>query len=286
MDVVDALRQLGGVAVYEELAGVCTEWQVRRAATDGRIVRLRRNRYALVDTDAHVAAAVAAGGVVSHLSAAAVWGWKLKHEPVRPWVTLPRTRRRPIDNLEIRWADVPDSDVTRHVTRPARTVVDCAKALPFDEALAVADSALRGGEVSRRELLEAVRRSSRNRRTKALEVVEAADPRAANPFESVVRAIARDVRGLTVVPQVQIPRVGRVDLCDEELGIVIEAESHEFHSSPAGLRKDVSRYTECARQGLVVVRFVWGQAMNQPEQVREALVEVVARRRRDLGFAA
>lgn len=164
--------------------------------------------------------------------------------------------------------------------------MDCAKALPFDEALAVADSALRSGDVDRRQLLAAVRSSSRNRRSKALEVIEAADPRAANPFESVVRAIARDVEGLRVVPQVQIPRVGRVDLCDEELGIVIEAESHEFHSSPAGLRKDVNRYTECARQGLIVVRFVWGQAMNQPDQVREALTDVVSRRRRELGLAA
>ncbi|QCX26501.1 hypothetical protein [Nocardioides jishulii] len=286
MDVVEALRQLGGVVVYEELAGVCTEWQIRRAVTDGRIVRLRRNRYALVDTDVHVAAAVAAGGVVSHLSAATTWNWKLKHEPARPWVTLPRSRRRPVANLEIRWADIPDADITRHVTRPARTVVDCAKALPFDEALAVADSALRSGVVDRRQLVAALRRSSRNRRSKASEVIEAADPRAANPFESVVRALARDVPGLRVVPQVQIQRVGRVDLCDEELGIVIEAESHEFHSSPAGLRKDVNRYTECARQGLVVVRFVWGQAMNRPEEVRDALNDVVIRRRRELGLAA
>jgi hypothetical protein len=39
--------------------------------------------------------------------------------------------------------------VTREgVTSPAWTVIDCAKDLPFDEALAIADSALRHGETA------------------------------------------------------------------------------------------------------------------------------------------
>lgn len=286
MDIVEVVRRLGGIAEYGELIGPCTEWQIRRAVDDGRIVRLRRNRYALVDTGAHRASAVEAGGVLSHLSAAVAWGWKVKHPPERPWVTLPRNRRRPAGALERRWADVPDADVVHHVTRPARTVVDCAKALPFDEALSVADSALRSKEVDRHQLLLAAQAATRTGRSRAIALIEAADARAANPFESVMRAIAREVPGLNVVPQGFVSRVGWVDLLDERLGIVIEAESHEFHSSPAGLRKDVVRYTECARQGLVVVRFVWAQAMFAPEAVRDALQDVVIRRQRELSLSA
>lgn len=284
MDVVDVVRRLGGIAEYSDLLGSCTEWHIRSAANDGRIIRLRRNRYALVDLPTHRAAAIEAGGVLSHLSAAVAWGWKVKQEPEKPWVTVPRNLRRAPGDLHVRWADVPEDDVVHHVTRPARTVVDCAKALPFDEALAVADSALRSGEVSKRQLLVSAQASTRTGRSLAIGVIEEADRRAANPFESVIRAIALGVPGLDVVPQGCVPGVGRVDLWDEKLGIVIEAESHEFHSTPAGLRKDVVRYTKCARQGLVVVRFVWDQAMFAPDEVRDALLDVVIRRRRELGL--
>ena len=44
------------------------------------------------------------------------------------------------------------------VTGPLRTVLDCAAALPFDEALSVADSALRAGDVTASELVDAADR--------------------------------------------------------------------------------------------------------------------------------
>lgn len=274
MDVVEVLRRLGGVAEYGELLGPCTEWQIRRATRDGRIARTRRNRYTLVDLHGHRAAAAAAGGVTSHLSAALLWGWKVKHDPPHPWVIMPRNRRRPVGNLQLRWATLDDTEVRHGVTSPVRTVIDCAKALPFDEALAVADSALRSGEVDRHQLLLAAQASSRTGRSRAIEVIEAADAGAANPFESVIRAIALGVPGLTVRTQGAIDGVGFVDLWDQRLGIVVEAESFEFHGSKAALRRDVTRYTGCTRQGLTVVRFLWEEAMFAPEYVRDVLVEV------------
>lgn len=275
MDAVDALRRLGGVATLGELVGPTTRKKVRVAVEAGTVVRLRHDRYALAGTGEHRSAAVAAGGVMSHLSAAVAWGWKVKHSPRVPWVTLPRNRRTPVGDLEVRWADLPARDVTNHVTRPARTVVDCARALPFDEALAVADSALRGGEVGRHQLRLAAQDGPRTGRGRALAVVEAADGRAANPFESVLRAIATRVPGLVVQPQGLVEGVGWVDLLDERLGVVIEAESFEFHGTKDGLRRDVRRYTECTRRGLVVVRFLWEEVMFAPEHVEQVLTEMV-----------
>lgn len=275
MDPVEALQRLGGVASLTELTGSTTRAQLRTAVAAGRIAHLRRDRYALVDADPDRATAAAAGGLLSHLSAATYWGWKVKHVPRRPWVTVPPRGRRPTGDLEVRWSDVPDADVTHHVTRPARTVIDCARALPFDEALAVADSALRSGEVERHELLLAAERSPRTGRARAVSVVEAADGRAANPFESVLRAIAMTVPGLEVTPQGGVPGVGWVDLLDPGLGLVVEAESFEFHGTLPGLRRDVKRYTACTRQGLTVVRFLWEEVMFDPEHVRRALVDVV-----------
>lgn len=274
MDPVDALVRLGGVASLGELLGPTTRSRLRTAVARGRVVHLRHDRYGLVDLDRERAAAVAAGGVVSHLSAALAWGWKVKHVPSRTHLTVPAKGRRPAGDLVLHWADVPEKEVHREVTAPARTVVDCARTLPFDEALAVADSALRSGLVDRHDLALAVARAPRIGRAAAHRVVEAADPRAANPFESVLRAIALDVPGLRVEPQGHVPGVGWVDLLDARLGLVVEAESFEFHSSKEALRRDVRRYTACTRRGLSVVRFLWEEVMFDPEHVREVLVDV------------
>jgi very-short-patch-repair endonuclease len=163
----------------------------------------------------------------------------------------------------------------RSVTRPVETVVGCARAYPYDVALSVADSALREGSVTRPELLKAALASPRTGRAKAVRIAQDADARAANPFESVTRAIAADVHGLSVEPQVWVNGVGRVDLCDCALGIVVECESFEFHSDTQSLKRDVRRYTNCARRGLVVVRFTWDEVMFDPDYCREALQDVV-----------
>ena len=163
----------------------------------------------------------------------------------------------------------------RGVTKPVETVIGCARAYDFDVALCVADSALRERAVTRAE------RCGRRRR-----VPERGGPRHCGwctrptggrptPSESCARAIAAEVRGLDVQPQVWIRGVGRVDLADLGLGIVVECESFEFHSDATSLEKDVRRYTSCARCGLVVVRFTWREVMFDPDYCRRALQEVV-----------
>ncbi len=219
MDPVDALLRLGGVASLGELLGPTTRSRLRTAVTQGRVVHLKHDRYGLVDLSTDRRVAGAAGGVVSHLSAALAWDWKIKHPPLRTHVTVPVGARRPSQDVALHWSRLEDSEVRRGITSPVRTVIDCARALPFDEALAVADSALRGQEVDRHQLLLAAQASPRNGRSRAIEVIEAADPGAANPFESVVRAIALDVPGLTVRTQGEIQGIGFVDLLDERLRI-------------------------------------------------------------------
>jgi hypothetical protein len=74
-------------------------------------------------------------------------------------------------------------------------------------SLAIADSALRRGSVTKPSLIELAAgicgtgaRSAR----RAAAAAAAADERAANPFESTLRALALDVPGLNVVPQLTI----------------------------------------------------------------------------------
>lgn len=274
-DAVDALRRLGGVATFGELKGLVTHDQLTRAVAAGRVHKPRFNRYVLVDVAAHRRAAATTGGVISHLSAAEHYGWKLKFVPTRPCITLPRSAHKPVGDYELHWADLSEKELHRHVTSRARTVIDCARAYDFDVALAVADSALREGILDQDDLLLAAAASPRTGRRRALAVAEAATGLRANPFESCLAAILMKVAGLDAQPQVEIDGVGRVDFLGRPLGIVVEAESLEFHGTRTALERDTKRYTACARLGLVVVRFTWDQVMFWPEEVLTVMEEVV-----------
>jgi very-short-patch-repair endonuclease len=110
-------------------------------------------------------------------------------------------------------------------------------------------------------------------------VARLASPRAANPFESVLRAIADDVPGLDVRAQVSIREpdiVARPDLVDVRLRIVLEADSFEWHGGRSQLSADARRYNLLVVNGWWVLRFSYEHVMLQPDYVRRVLVAMVA----------
>lgn len=278
---VDALNRLGGVADHKTLRRHTSRGRLRTAIRRGEVVKAGRGGYALPNADRGIRAARSVNGVASHESAAAYHGWKVKHAPEKPAVIVPRHRRvspAAKRTVEIRYRDLEDHEHDGMATSKARTVIDCAKDLPFDRALAVADSALRSGDVTQEELLRLAAAVPANGRRQALRVAAAADGRAANPFESCLRAIALEVRGLVVEPQVVIAEFGlecRPDLVDHQRRIVIEADSFEFHSTRKALRRDIERYTDLVARGWRVVRFAWEHVMFDPDYVRSVLAALV-----------
>jgi len=279
VDALTALTRLGGVADARTLFAASSRHRVETALARREIIRLSQGRYCLPSVDQARASAHVVGGVVSHLSAALHWGWPVKFPPPLPMVTVPRHRnvaRKRCDGIDVRRAEVDTDDLDAGVTGRVRTVIDCSRHLPFDEALAVADSALRSGDVSKDELTAAANASPRTGRRAALRVAEAADGRAAGPFESVLRAIARGVPGLLVVPQYPIADIGYADLADPDLRLATEADSYEFHAGRGAFRADVHRYNAFVRDGWVVLRFLWADVMHQPDYVRAVLTDVVA----------
>lgn len=76
------------------------------------------------------------------------------------------------------------------VTSFARTLYDCLRIMPFADALAVADSALRIKKVNRSRLAENVAKLCRHRRDikRALAIIALADGRSENGGESIARA--------------------------------------------------------------------------------------------------
>lgn len=282
MKVSEAMRRLGGVAKAGELVRLTSRRKVRTALKRREIVRLSRGRYALPTADEARCAAHRLSAVITGRSAAAVHGLAMKTQPNRPEVTVPRNRKvapERREGVDLSWRDIPPEDVSNGVLRVGPTVIDCARRLPFDEALAIADSALRAGLVSRATLIRLAEAVPSTGRTEALRVARAASGKPSNPFESVLRAIALDVPGLALQPHVLITDGGlRVapDLVDVERRIVVEAESFEFHGKRKALKRDCERYTALVLCGWRVIRFAWEHVMLEPEYVRDCLVALAA----------
>jgi very-short-patch-repair endonuclease len=240
--------------------------------------------------EAAVDAAASLSGVICRLSAASYWGWSLKSQPDRPQITLPKHRRPGFERregVEIRWLDLPRRDIHRGlVTTPSRTLVDCLRRYPFDAGLCIADSALRNGFPQ--GLLDQLAREARGPGAARVKIVaKHADGRAANAFESVLRAICLGVDGLSVEPQVSVGSgsfLGRPDLVDRRLGLVIEADSFEFHGTRKALHADMRRYNAFVLDGWTVLRFAWEDVMFRPDIVRSQLQAAVVDRLRQLGL--
>ncbi|WP_353951389.1 DUF559 domain-containing protein [Knoellia sp. S7-12] len=276
MDVAAEVERLGGICPRKALAAV-SRGELDRAVQRGEVVRIRRGHYALPGDDEAKAAAHELTGTAILLTAAAHWGWARKWSPKVPQIAVPRGRKLRADNtrVDVRWRNVPDDDIVDGwVTTRTRTLVDCAILLPFDEALAVADSALRVGlgKEDRRALARHIQNTPAQHRKRVQRVMRAADGGAAGPFESVLRAIVLDIAELTVETQVRIDDstgwIGRVDLADLQLRLVLEADSMEFHGERSAQDRDCARYTRLTTSGWLVLRFTWEQVMHDPDWVR------------------
>lgn len=215
-------------------------------------------------------------GVVSHLSAAAHWGWEIKFPPEEPHVSVDRDRKIASSRrvgVEVHWARFGNGDIEGAATSKLRTVIDCAKDLPFDEALAVADSALRHGDITKEQLVEAAGALKARHARRARRVAEHADRRAKNPFESVLRAIAIET-GLDVVAQLAVDVGGTTlhpDVADFDRAIVAEADSWTWHASKKAHERDCWRYNALVVAGWTVLRFTWQQVMLSPAYVASVL---------------
>lgn len=230
--------------------------------------------------------------IVSHRSAAPAHGWKVKTMLPRPEITVPRGRKIAAETRRRArtWSALVDPrDAAAGITSPVRTVVDCARHLPVDDALAVTDSALRSRRVSAGDLAGAARQVRGPGRPRVLRVLGHASGKAANPFESVLRAVSLDVPGLDLRPQAGIAVTGgeRVtpDLVDVSPGIVVEADGHEFHTGREQLVVDCQRYDELTLAGWDVCRFTYERVMHRQAWVRSVLLraEAKARATQDLG---
>ncbi|HQV91218.1 MAG TPA: DUF559 domain-containing protein [Phycicoccus sp.] len=275
VSVADTIRALGGWATRRELRDHHSLRQIRKACATGEIHRQTEGRFVLPTLEDHRRLAVQCRGRLSHLSAALHHGLLVKTVPEQAWVTIPRdrgTRRSIPEGVSLHRGDLSGDTgpQSRHVTSVLRTVIDCARTLPFDEALTVADSALRSRKVTAAQLTAAATAAKGPGSAQVRRVADRADGRAANPLESVLRALAIE-EGLILTPQLQVADSGMfavVDLGSVDLRLILEADGFETHGTREGLRRDCSRHTEFTIFGWDSLRYTYEHVMFDQEWTR------------------
>lgn len=277
MSAYDAAIQLGGIASRAELVRLSSEKRVRRSLERGVLTMLPGRRVAVSTSDRAQRAAYSFGGIASHASAALLLEWPVLTVPELPQVTVQPGTSWPGEPLEVpelferRWRR---GDHDGWHTTALRTVLDCARDLPFAEALAIADSALRAGALERDELLDAAGQVRGPLAAHVRRVAAYADAGAANPFESALRALCIEV-GLDVVTQWEVALDSftvHPDLANPLLGLAVEADSYTSHGAdPAAFEADCERYDLLVVAGWTVLRFTYRQVMGRPDWVRAVL---------------
>jgi predicted transcriptional regulator of viral defense system len=229
----------------ELLAAGYTPSEVRRFLRDGRLASVRRGGYTLGVPPSEpelrhlvqVRAAVpdlAPDAVISHVSAALLHGMDVWGIPLRS-VGATRSRRsgaRRGAGVHLRAAPLDPDEITSvggiRVTTPARTVVDVARSVPFEQAVAVADSALHKRLVTPAELDAALARcAGRPGSPAARRAIAFADGRSESVGESRSR-VAMTPAGLPApVLQWEVvtrsgPALGRVDFAWPRFRVVVD----------------------------------------------------------------
>lgn len=282
MDPVIALVSLGGYASRASLLrrGV-TQHALVDAHRTGRLVRIQHGIYGVglpEGTESLRAAVAVSGGVVSHDSAALLWGLEMVHQPALVVTVARNCSRRTVSGCRIVRADLLETEVRGglRVTTALRTVIDCARTLPLAEAVVIADSALRKGLVTVDELQSEAEKRHRRNAAEVRRVVQSVDPKSASVLESLLRVLLTE-NGLAP-DKTQFPvfdeegnLVAWVDFAYLLARLLVEADGFEFHRERADYRKDRRRANAFCRLGWRLLRFSWEDVRFDPAYVVAAV---------------
>jgi very-short-patch-repair endonuclease len=223
--------------------------------------------------------------VLSHESAAALWKLPLLRPASSEHVTVARNHSRSAlaPGRTVHRADLTDADVARvrgtTVTTALRTVLDCARTLPFREGLAIADAALHRRLITRGALERAARTARGTGARMIRAVAHHSDGRAQSMPESFLRALllTMDVGRITL--QLRLDRDSHPhDLGLSDVEILLECDS-SHHTVAVQITRDSQDITDAGVRGWVILRFSYAQIVHTPWDVEAAILTVVARQR-------
>jgi Protein of unknown function (DUF559) len=307
-------EQLEGVRTTAELlAGGLSARRIRRMVENGSLCRLRPGIYVPATTVTalvrkarderarrageqllRLAAALAATGprsAGSHRSAGQLFGLGLVGRDLE---RVTEITRAPGDQgghtarlgVRVHVAALPADHVVSHrgvlLTSVPRTVIDLARALPFPEGVAVADSALHARLTSKSELATVVADCPRWPGLQRARAVTAfSDARSESVLESLSRVVFHQA-GLPP-PDLQVwlgdddDVIGRVDFLWRRYRTVGEADGAIKYETPARARTQLERDARLRAAGYEVVHFTWPDITRAPAQVVDS-IQVAFRR--------
>ena len=221
--------------------------------------------------------------VVSHVSAACLWGLDLPSPPEVVDACVPRNRSRAAaPGALVRRRSVPLSDVALlgprrvPVTSLARTAVDLLEVLPFLALVVAMDSILRRRDVTAAEICAVARRLRRLSRLVA--VLAASDAHSGSALESMLRVLLL-AAGLRPLTQYSVRDDGRViayvDFAWPVQRVIVEADGYAYHRERADYLADRERARHFARLGYVLLRYGWEDVTQRPDEVVNEIVTVL-----------
>lgn len=238
-----------------------------------------------------MAGALTADGIVSHRSAAELWGLIQPAGYVDVSVRPPRAPRARPPVIIHRIADLQcERSVEREglrLTDPIRTVIDLGLVLP---TWAVRDALSRGlttrlfsvDQVDR--LRDGLGRKGRNGTGIMRDLLEER-LLTAGTEESLL-----EKRFIDLVQRHDVPTpvfqhevwhagrfVARIDAAYPERNLAIEIDGYSAHSSPDAFQRDRTRQNRLVALGWTVLRFTWADVVQRPAMVAQTVREAVNR---------
>lgn len=287
---IDSFRMdtLGPLTRAQAIEQGWSPWQLRR----GELTHAARDTY-LPPGDNHdlitrargVLLTMPQGSLISHDSAARVWGIELPRSAeselvhvVTPRALRPKHRADRIVHEAVR-LEPSDADTVEGlaITSPARTWWDLATVLPPADLLAVTDQLLRTW--APRLLLERMQAAHTGDRgaVRARGALRYGDSRAESRMESVLRWVL--IAGGLPAPELQhviIETTGhfiaRVDLGYPQLMIAIEYDG-AIHRDSDVFVQDLRRQNRLIAAGWTVLRFSGSDVLSRPAEVVSHVLE-------------
>jgi hypothetical protein len=258
----------------------------------GRLIRVLPGVYAVghrrsapIDLAAAAVLACGPGGLLSDLSAAALWGY-LKRWPQQPEVSASRQCRRPGMRVRRR-PSLPRAEKTRHlgipVTAPARTVLDCAPRLRGAKLTRFVNDALLSLYLHRGQLVEVIERHPRHPGAARLwPFLERNGAPTRSELEDRFVVFCR-CHGLPQ-PETNASLDGReVDAFFRAEGVIVELDSYKFHSDRTTFELDRQKDAEAAAKGLTTVRLTDERMSREPDREAGRLHSILKARSRRAG---
>lgn len=230
-----------------------------------------------------MAAALSAGpkAVVSHSSAAALWGFGRERNG-RVEVSVPSAAGRRLETIEVhRRPGLRASDVASHeeipVTGVVRTMVDIASRMEHSALERMIGDADKLERIDPETLLSALRDYANQNGVGTLRRVLAR-----RTFRLTDSELERQFLRLVELAGLPVPETGarvngfKVDFHWPGLGLVVETDGLRYHRTPAQQAQDHRRDQAHTAAGLTTLRFSHAQVRYEPQYVCQVLEAAIA----------